>query len=775
MHVIDLEGKEFPIQVTSTNEGEVNGDQSLSATILPTKVNKAFIADIAEMWNIVDHDDVEHKIIYAKRKGKGDQMTVEIKAIPLFFDALDNDRLYDRYDGSMTAVDAFDKIFKGTGFGYTLVDSFDAYDWENFGNGETKLAMFKKALDHYDCEFRITGNTVYLENQIGRDTQFMYRYRLNASNIEQEIDAEEMWTYIKGYADYDDTTDEDDDEAWTNAKIKKDYTSPLEKILGKRHAPPVKDGRIKHVSTLKKKMKKTVDESIKISLSADIHDLRRQGYPLAQPQLGDKSFLIDERIGLNEEIRIVSINIKRDWQGNVLDLTVEFGNEGLSKRHQADISSATKDIKDLLEGRSKLPYSVLDDAVKNATKALHDAETELKFNDNGILAIDKKDPNKVVLFNSAGVGVSDDGGAKFKTAMTGDGLVADVVTSGTLNTDNVVVRGGDDDEFIYMSGDYVESHGIHDRQWRGKHKGNQEIKLMFENGQIRARNEDQDWSLYVNDQGITTFDNAKGYDGHSASGYIEFHSREYSKEDEHSGLTIGSQAGRMALESNGNRMYLNPAGSEVYVAKYNQNMDENVDYYNLRANYLYANALRKHPNSDANGNNFYISVSGEKDAEVRITNFNLYNDGDPYYKDLRARYIYAKNMSNHYSDTFMYLGSDKGVRVTSRGMSDKDPLVYRKIQAKSFDEKSTRKRKRNIDEFDGKDVLDKIKGAPVYTYHSDDDADDSKKQLGVMIEESPSDIHGDDGESVSMYSMNSYLWRGMQKVIDRLEKLEANA
>src|SRR5699024_429241 len=69
--VIDLEGNEYPIQVTSTNENETNGNQSLSATILATKVNKSFIADIAEMWRIVDHDNVEHKIIYAKRKGIG--------------------------------------------------------------------------------------------------------------------------------------------------------------------------------------------------------------------------------------------------------------------------------------------------------------------------------------------------------------------------------------------------------------------------------------------------------------------------------------------------------------------------------------------------------------------------------------------------------------------------------------------------------------------------------------------------------------------------------
>src|SRR5699024_5106190 len=118
------------------------------------------------------------------------------------------------------------------------------------------------------------------------------------------------------------------------------------------------------------------------------YDLRKQGYPLAQSQLGDRVFLIDERIGLDEEIRVISQSIKRDWKGNILDLNITFGSEGLSKRHQSNISTAVKDISDILEGRKQLPYSVLDDAVKNAIKALKDAQTELDFTKHGILAID---------------------------------------------------------------------------------------------------------------------------------------------------------------------------------------------------------------------------------------------------------------------------------------------------------------------------------------------------------------------------------------------------
>src|SRR5699024_5141039 len=142
MHVIDLEGNEYALQATSTNDNEVNGNQSLSATIEYNKVNALFIKDIEQMWNVVDHDNVEQKIIYLKRQGIGNKMTVSIKGIPLFFDVLDNDRMYERHDAHMTAQVAFTRIFADTGFEFVLVDSFKAVQWEGFGDGESKLETF---------------------------------------------------------------------------------------------------------------------------------------------------------------------------------------------------------------------------------------------------------------------------------------------------------------------------------------------------------------------------------------------------------------------------------------------------------------------------------------------------------------------------------------------------------------------------------------------------------------------------------------------------------
>src|SRR5699024_8098989 len=290
----------------------------------------------SELWSIVDHDDIEHKIIYCKRSGVGKGLKVEIKAIPLFFDEFDNDRIYENINEHMTAINAFTKLFNGTNYDFVLVDRFDAVDWEGFGAGETRLETFKRCLERYKCEFRISENVIYLERQIGRDTQFQYRYRLNASNIMQEIDANEMWTYAKGYGDYgnDGVSSDESEEDWENAKLIEEYTSPLADIIGIRHAPPIKDGRITRKAKMQESLKELVDESLKVSVSADVYDLQKQGYPVAQSEVGDRVFLIDERIGLNDEVRVISQSKTRNWKGEVIDLSITFGSEGIEKRHR---------------------------------------------------------------------------------------------------------------------------------------------------------------------------------------------------------------------------------------------------------------------------------------------------------------------------------------------------------------------------------------------------------------------------------------------------------
>jgi hypothetical protein len=433
MYVRDLESNEYPVQTTYTVEKDLNGNQTFTSTLTWSKVNATFIQEIDKMWVIADHNSTEYKVKYVKKIGEGNRLKVDVKAIPLFFDEMDADRVYEEYTAHMTAQEYFSIVFAGTGYKFILNGHFEAIQWEGAGKGETKLKLFKDGIDRYEAEFNLIGTTVYLEEQIGRDTNFMYRHKLNASDIVQEIDGSAFYTYAKGYGNY-----EQDDEA--NAKLVREYLSPLASVpgIGVRHAPPIYDGRVTNPDTMDASLKALVDESLKVSVSATIHDLRKQGYDLAQPMLGDRTFLIDERIKLDSEVRVVSVSIQKDWKGNILDLKLTFGSQSLTKRYQSNLKTAVDRISELIEGRRQLPMSSLDAAVRIATKALQSAQTELKFTENGILAIDKTDPNYVTIFNSAGIGVSTDGGATFGQAITGAGMVADYITSGTMLANRIL-------------------------------------------------------------------------------------------------------------------------------------------------------------------------------------------------------------------------------------------------------------------------------------------------------------------------------------------------
>jgi len=671
LYVKDLTGKEYAVQMTHTIEGELNANVVLSGVVYPSNVNKVFIDDIGEMWTITDFEDVEHKIIYCKRRGEGDLLSVEIKAIPLFFDEMDTSRIYEEYNEHMTSIVAFGRVFEDTNFTFSLVDSFDAVNWEGFGAGESKLETFKRCLERYKAEFKIVGNIVYLYKQVGRDTQFQYRYRLNASDIVQEVDANDMWTYAKGYADYDDG----EDEGWQTANITEDYSSPLINIIGKRDAPPIKDGRIKSSSELQRRLKALVDESLKISITADIHDLRKRGYALAQPELGDRVFVIDERIDLQEEVRVIDMSITKNWRGDVIDLSVTFGSEGLSKRHQSNLNTAIKDITDIMAGRKKIPLTAYDNAVIGATNALKRMQSELVIPENGgLMAVDKNNPNNIVLFNAAGVGISEDGGATFKTAMTGQGLIADVITAGTLDASQVVIRGGSATEYAFIQGNEIETRGTHTRTWFGD-TTTEDVGIQLRYGRLRMHNYDNNRNLYFSDRGISTYIGGSDGedDGYAGSGTIEFFSYRY--DPDRRGLTLYSNRGTIALETDTRDIVLN---AERYLI--------------IEKDNIYTDRISTKASSD----NFYVGVSGDNDGELRVTNKQFWqgSHSNTRYMPIRSRGVHGKWFVA--PDNFLYLGSDDGVRVTSRGVNNNDPIIYRDIFASDFQQRSSRESKTDI-------------------------------------------------------------------------------
>ena len=465
----DLEGEEYYLEGTIKHEQELNGDERIDMDIPYTEMNSIFMnqQNDLKMWVIL-FENKEYRIISSKQQGLGNKYTISVTAVLYILDYLNTHRVYERIDASLTTKEAFDIVFNDTPYTYITVDTAYSERFEGIGEGETKLEIFKTFIDRYGYEMKIVDKVVYLYNQIGSDANFEYRHKVNTQDIEKEVDASEMYTYMRGYGDYreeggeeENTTEttnsetssgykktsvkvienDNEEDVTKKAKLKREYTSPLAAIIGIREGPPIMNANITKQETMDKKLKEAVESSVNISFTADIYDMSRHGYRFQHAELGDRVFLVDERIGLDTEIRVVKIDREINNEGYVTNVEITFGSANLADNYSSNLSTAAKDIQDLIEGRKKLKFDALDVISQSMVKKILNTSSELAFDSNGIHAVEKNNPNNQMTINSSGLILSIDAGNTARTAITAEGMIADAITAGSIWTENVNVIG----------------------------------------------------------------------------------------------------------------------------------------------------------------------------------------------------------------------------------------------------------------------------------------------------------------------------------------------
>lgn len=465
----DLEGEEYYLEGTIKHEMELNGDERIDMDIPYTPMNSLFLdkQDDLKMW-IILFENKEYRIISSKMSGYGDKYKVSVVGVLYMLDWLNTHRIYERIDASLTTKEAFDIVFNDTPFTYVTVDSASSARFEGIGEGATRLEIFKTFIERFEYEFKLVDKVCYLHNQIGNDANFEYRHKVNTQDIEKEVDASEMYTYMRGYGDYreeggeEETTTEttnsetssgyqktsvkviendNEEDVTKKAKLKREYTSPLAAIIGIREGPPIMNANITKQETMDKQLKEAVESSVNISFTADIYDMSRHGYRFQHAELGDRVFLVDERIGLDTEIRVVKIDREINNEGYVTNVEITFGSANLADNYSSNLSTAAKDIQDLIEGRKKLKFDALDVISQSMVKKILNTSSELAFDSNGIHAVEKNNPNNQMTLNSSGLMLSTDAGNTARTAITAEGIVADAITAGSIWTENVNVIG----------------------------------------------------------------------------------------------------------------------------------------------------------------------------------------------------------------------------------------------------------------------------------------------------------------------------------------------
>lgn len=408
----DVENNEHQAQCEIEKTDAVNGEKSLSGTIYFGQDVKD---NISKGWTLSFLG--ENYVVVTYKKNDKDN-TVAFSAVQAFFYKMSKTSFYEKWNGSHPLNNYLDALFAGTGYTYDNTASVLAFEKQDWGMSD-RLSLFNDIIDQGGVEFYVVGKNVHIVPKMGSDLSTIVRKKFNLDTAEIQTDNTSFATYGRGYGVYSKPNDT------TSKRLEVEYKSPLYDYyypkFGAIEAVPVADERYTIADNLLAAVKDKVDKSWAISLTLNLVDLQSVGYKYAMAKPGDYIAVIDENINFSDKVRIIKVTSDYDIRGTLTKTEVECGS--LSFAEQQKTSQST--LSNVAAGKIPVPNEWLTSQVQLATNSLLDARTELSFTDQGIIAVDKSDSNKVVILNSAGVGVSTDGGQTFKSAITANGVVAD--------------------------------------------------------------------------------------------------------------------------------------------------------------------------------------------------------------------------------------------------------------------------------------------------------------------------------------------------------------
>lgn len=408
----DVENNEYQAQCEIEKTDAVNGEKSLSGTIYFGQDVKD---NIAKGWTLSFLDEEYVVVTYTKNDKDN---TITFSAVQAFFYKMSKTGFYETWNGSHSFTSYLDALFSGTGYTYDNTASVAAFEKQDWGMSD-RLSLFNDIIDQASVEFYVDDTVVHVVPAMGSDLSTIVRKKFNLDTAEIQTDNTNFATYGRGYGAYSKPNDT------TSKRLEVEYKSPLYDYyypkFGAIEAVPVADERYTIADNLLAAVKKAVDSSWAISLTLNLVDLQSVGYKYAMANPGDYITVIDESLNFSDKVRIIKVTSDYDIRGTRTKTEVECGS--LSFAEQQKTSQST--LSNVAAGKIPVPNEWLTSQVQLATNSLLDARTELNFTDQGIIAVDKSDANKVVILNSAGVGVSTDGGKTFKSAITADGVVAE--------------------------------------------------------------------------------------------------------------------------------------------------------------------------------------------------------------------------------------------------------------------------------------------------------------------------------------------------------------
>ena len=338
----DERGNGYGAQVELTTKNAVNGERSISGTIVS---NKQVLSKLDRGWNFT-FDGELYKIIYAKPKDEGKNISLSFDAVHQFFYDFEHSNCYKEFNGSNRFEVYIEEIFKNSGYRYVIEAEAKAIRKENFGNA-SRLKMFKDIIKAAGLEFSVTGKVVRILKKVGTDLSTVVRKNFNMNELMIEKNIGNFITYKKGFGAWKDEKNHD------AGRYTSEYESPLARIYGRIEGEPVTDERYKETGKLLERLKFDVDNSYAISVQLDMEDLTQAGYKYTRPRAGDYIMAINETIGFREKIRIVSYESSYDVTGRLLSHKVTCNDIGTVQKaitSEGSIMRSVSESKQYAEG-----------------------------------------------------------------------------------------------------------------------------------------------------------------------------------------------------------------------------------------------------------------------------------------------------------------------------------------------------------------------------------------------------------------------------------------
>ncbi|WP_392388174.1 phage tail protein [Bacillus wiedmannii] len=205
--------------------------------------------------------------------------------------------MYEQISGTLRLDKLLEFSLKGTGYKVVIYNHNLPLSVavENFGD-DNSLVLFKSVLDKFGAEFEVICNEITVMKEIGSYTDEQLRYFYNIKDPSQEIDTDDFKTYIRGYGK------KNEDGSYV---VTAEYTSPLAKVYGIKHAKPVRDDRYTDYDSLLERIKRDLHDNMDISIKLTAVEAEELGWQYINK--GDYVWCIIDPFDLDVRIRVVDV------------------------------------------------------------------------------------------------------------------------------------------------------------------------------------------------------------------------------------------------------------------------------------------------------------------------------------------------------------------------------------------------------------------------------------------------------------------------------------